>query len=212
MQRKRGVDHAVCIQQRFDIGTVEHNGGRLPRSVRQVAREVVLARSHRAMIRQRHIRRHEARHRVFLAKRCQQVQLAHVFQRKLCQTHARIHRNGRVKRRRRQLVHERAQAAREFFQVRHGKRHAHSRFMPTVTCEQIGAAFDGLEQIHATNAATRAACFIAIDSQQNRGHAIRSHQATCHNSLHALVPASARNHQRALAVVDFLGLHLRNFG
>ena len=190
---------------------MEHNGSRLPRSIRQVAREVVLARAHGAMVCQRHIRRHEARHRVFLAKRRQQVQLAHVFQRKFRQTHARIHRNGRVKRRRRQLVHKRAQAPREFFQVRHRKRHAHGRFVSAVAREQISATLNGFEQVHAANTATRAARFVAIDSQQNRGHAICSHQATCHNSLHALVPTSARNNQRALTVVNFFGLHLRDF-
>ena len=84
--------------------------------------------------------------------------------------------------------------------------------MPAVTCEQIGATLNGLEQVHATHATTRAACFIAIDSQQNRGHAIRSYQATCHNSLHALVPTRTRNNQRTLAMVDFFGLHLRDFG
>ena len=84
--------------------------------------------------------------------------------------------------------------------------------MPAEANEQVGRRFNRGEQVHAANASPRPACLVAVDGHKDARHAVDADEPARDDALHALVPALARNDERALAVVDFRGLDLRDLG
>ena len=209
---ERGVHHAVGAHERFDVRAVEHDARHRGAPVGQRAREVVLLGAHRAAVRQHHVARQVHGHGMLLAERRQLVQLRHVVQRQLVEADARVDFHERMERALGQRVHVGAQAPLELRQLVGRQRDAHGRIVPAEAREQVGCAFHSREQADLAHAAAAAARFVAVDGEQQAGHAVRVHQAACHDALHALVPALARHHQRALAVVDLGGLRLRDLG
>ena len=115
-----------------------------------------------------------------------------------------------------QAVHIFAKAVLEFRQSVGGQGHAHRSLMPTETGKDIGAALDRLEQVDVAHAAPRTPCLpVFVDGEQDDRHAVRTHQPACDDTLHALVPAIAGNHQSPLARVGFnrlLHRDLHQFG
>ena len=173
---------------------------------------MVLLRAHGTAVRQRHVACQEAGHGVFLPERCQRVQLLHVFQRELVEVDARVDLDERVEGVFGQGVHVGAQTLGERRQVLCGQGDAHGGVMAAEPRGQVGHGLDGLEEVDLPHASPRPARLVALDGEQQGRHAVRVHQAACHDALHAFVPAFARHHQCALPVVDLGGLGLGDLG
>ena len=200
---KRRIDHGIARHERFDFAAVEHDGANLGRAIDHLARQVVFLNAHGMTGKQAHVARQKTRRGVRAAERRQTRERLDVLQRKLPQLDLRLNLNLRMETVFGKRIHVFAQTVREFIELRRGKRNAHSAAVAAKAGEQIGTRLYGLEQIHAAYASTRAACFVAIDGEQNRRHAVFIHQTRGDNALHALVPAFATNHERTLAMVDF---------
>ena len=209
---ERCADHTVGVHERLDVGAVEHDAGHAVAAVGKHAREVVLLRAHGTAVRQRHVACQEAGHGVLLPERCQRVQLLHVFQRELVQVDARVDLDERVEGVFGQGVHVGAQTLGERRQVLCGQGDAHGGVMAAEPRGQVGHGLDGLEEVDLPHASPRPARLVALDGEQQGRHAVRVHQAACHDALHAFVPAFARHHQCALPVVDLGGLGLGDLG
>ena len=168
--------------------------------------------AHRAAVQQRDVARQIHGHGMLLAERGQRVELRHVAQRELVEVHAGVDGDERVERALGQRIHVLAQAALELGELVGGKRHAHGGLVPAEAQQQVGAAFHGLEQVDLAHAAAAAARLVAVDGEQQAGHAVGVHQATGNDALHALVPPFAGHHQGALPLVGFGGLGLGDLG
>ena len=207
---ERGVHHAVGAHERLDVRAVEHDARHRGAAVGERAREVVLLRAHRTAVRQRHVARQVDGHGMLLPEGGELIELGHAVQGELVEPHARVDVHERMERPLRQVVQEGGEAALELRQVLRGQRHSHGRSVAPEPREQIGRALHRLEQVHLAHAAARPARLVAVDGEQQAGHAVGVHQAARHDALHALVPALSRHHERALAVVDLCGLGLRD--
>ena len=209
---ERGVDHAFRVHERADVVAVEHDAGHGGAPVGKRAREMVSLGADRTAVQQGDVARQKHGHGMFLPKRRECVELGDVAQRQLVKVDARVDVHERMEGALGQRVHVGAQAPLEFGKLVGGYGHAHGSFVPAIAKQQVGAAFHRLEQVYLADAAPRSARLIAVDGEQQRGHAVGAHQAAGHDALDALVPSFAGHHERALAFVGFGGLHFRYLG
>ena len=161
---------------------------------------------------EQHVAREEARRRVLLTEGGDLLQRAHRFERELIEVDAGVNLDERVEVVLGQLVEVVAERLRKRGDILRLERDAHRRLVSAEANKQVRRRFDRGEQVHAPHASARAARLVAVDGQKDARHAVDADQAACHDALHALMPPLARNDERALAVVDFRGLDLRDFG
>ncbi len=202
------IDDTVAAHERFDVVAMEHDACHDRATVGHRAREMVALGADRATAQQRDVARQIDRDGMFLAERRERVELGDVSQGQLVEVDAGIDVDERVEGALGQRIHVRAQAPLELGKVFGRKGDAHRGLMTAEAYQQVGAAFDGLEQVDLAHRAPRAAGLIAIDGEQQGGHAVGADQPACDDALDALMPAIARNHERALAVIRFGRLHL----
>ncbi len=206
LQLEHGIQRTAAVQQAGNIGAMEHDAGKGAEPVGKGAGKMVLVGAYRPTAGNHHAVGQEMRAGVFLPEGRQQVQLAHVFQRELGKVYRRIHLDARDEVLGRQLVHVGAQALGKLGQLFGGKGNAHRRVMPTEAREDVLAGGNRVEEVHIAHAAARAVRFVPFDGEQDNGNAVAVGKAGSHDALHALVPALAGNHQRALPGEHLLGL------
>ena len=84
--------------------------------------------------------------------------------------------------------------------------------MPAVTGEKMLAVLDRLEEIDVSYAASRTTRLAIFDREEQRRHAIGIDQARSNDALHSLMPAFAKDHERALTRIALCCLFLGNLG